>query len=283
MGGEQAWYRWFRIEEGGGESIMSTYDRLSLYRPKLALKKSGYGGGSLGGGKYGRQLTKEAVSIDEAIRDLDRKIAAGVAAPAFISRLRQQKTALLQARTRIQHRLDMIGISKSQLRGDTERKGDYSTGTPIIHSGATEYLADDQSTSPIVPLPAERIRLEDVTYASRDGQSEFRAMVLAAYDYCCALTGCAVEEVLQAAHIIPYVDARSNIVTNGLCLRADIHLLYDRNLITIDGDGIVAVTSLVECSEYRALHGLEIRKPSAQEDWPDGRLLSVRHQYIATK
>lgn len=137
-------------------------------------------------------------------------------------------------------------------------------------------------TELLVPTPAERVRTDGIVYAARDGQSEFRSRVLAAYG-CCALTGCTVEAVLQAAHIIPYVDARSNIVTNGLCLRADIHLLYDRNLITIGGNGIVAVDSLVECAEYRSLHGLAIRKPSVQEDWPDGHLLSVRHQYIATK
>ena len=70
--------------------------------------------------------------------------------------------------------------------------------------------------------------------AQRQGQSRFRRQLLDAYDYRCAVTGCDIPQVLEAASIIP--DSQNNDVTNGLLLRADIHTLFDLNLIAIDGD-----------------------------------------------
>jgi hypothetical protein len=123
-----------------------------------------------------------------------------------------------------------------------------------------------------VPLPAERVKPVDVTYPSREGQQQFRSMILQAYGRC-AVTGCQDEAVLQAAHVIPYVDARSNVLQNGICLRADIHCLYDRNLIRIRADGLVWVDPAVR--SYRDLDGTRI-----DGRLPDAALLEVRHLYV---
>lgn len=130
-----------------------------------------------------------------------------------------------------------------------------------------------------VPVPAERVRPTDVTYASREGQQEFRKAIIAAYGQC-AVTGCRVEEALEAAHIIPYVDARSNLVTNGLCLRADIHRLYDRNLIQIGADGVVRVDpDILSC--YRDIAGSALIQPGDPGERPNPELLAVRHRFLA--
>lgn len=129
-----------------------------------------------------------------------------------------------------------------------------------------------------VPVPAERVRAP-TPGVSRPGQAEFRGAIIAAYRMC-AVTRCEVEAVLEAAHIIPYVDERSNIISNGLCLRSDIHALYDRNLILIGADGVVLVSNGITCPEYRAMHGRSIERPVRDEDQPDVRLLAVRHMFI---
>lgn len=147
-------------------------------------------------------------------------------------------------------------------------------------SSAAEAVAVAAEFSLPVPLPSERVRPDDVVYAPRDGQGEFRALILEAYGQC-AVTGCKVEAVLQAAHIIPYVDARSNIVSNGLCLRADIHCLYDRNLIKILGDGMVLVSCEVECEQYQVLHGQRITWPKQERCRPDPSLMNVRHEFVS--
>jgi hypothetical protein len=59
----------------------------------------------------------------------------------------------------------------------------------------------------------------------RQGQSAFRAELLAAYQGTCAVTGCDVVEALEAAHIVPYLGPDTNHVRNGLLLRGDIHTL----------------------------------------------------------
>lgn len=64
---------------------------------------------------------------------------------------------------------------------------------------------------------------------TRRGQPEFRKSLIAAYQGQCCVTGCAVESVLEAAHIIPHAQESDYKVTNGLLLRADIHTLYDLN------------------------------------------------------
>jgi hypothetical protein len=132
----------------------------------------------------------------------------------------------------------------------------------------------------IVPAPSgPRETPDDALYVSRDGQQEFRANIIAAYGKC-AVTGCRVADVLEAAHIIPYVNAASNLVVNGLCLRADIHKLYDRDLIKIGTDYLVHVSDRLSGTTYAALHGRHIRLPPQPRDRPDTHLLAVRHRYI---
>lgn len=68
----------------------------------------------------------------------------------------------------------------------------------------------------------------------RQGQPAFRNALMDAYERRCAVTGCAIDDVLEAAHISPYLGEHTNHVTNGLLLRADIHTLFDRGLIKVD-------------------------------------------------
>lgn len=143
---------------------------------------------------------------------------------------------------------------------------------------AVEKARSDALKLP-VPTPSERIRPDDVSWFSREGQKEFRRAIIEAYGRC-AVTGCRVEAALEAAHIIPYVDARSHIITNGLCLRADIHRLFDRNVIRIGQDGIISVDASVS-DEYGTLDGSLINLPARLADYPNHVLLSVRHLYLS--
>ena len=75
----------------------------------------------------------------------------------------------------------------------------------------------------------------------RRGQPAFRQGLLAAYKGRCAITGCCLEPVLDAAHIFPYRGPETNQLCNGLLLRTDLHTLFDLKLIAID----VATMSLL--------------------------------------
>lgn len=107
----------------------------------------------------------------------------------------------------------------------------------------------------------------------RQGQPEFRLDLMVAYDFRCAVSGCAVVHVLEAAHIRPYMGPKTNRVNNGLLLRADLHVLFDRRLLTIDNDYVVLLDPSVRKGPYRSLHGKALRLPVSKSDWPSKALL----------
>lgn len=140
-------------------------------------------------------------------------------------------------------------------------------------------LGAEEDVTLAVPLPLERVLPDGIIYATREGQAEFRSRIIEAYGGC-AITGCIDEAALQAAHIIPYVDARSHLITNGICLRADIHLLFDRGLLTIATDYTIVIAPEVRTPAYRELEGRKLRVPDNLELQPDKALLRSRHRYI---
>ena len=110
----------------------------------------------------------------------------------------------------------------------------------------------------------------------REKQSEFRKMLLDAYSGTCAVTGIDVPEVLQAAHIDPYRGKRSQVVTNGLLLRSDIHLLYDAHLLTIlPEQHIIRTGTYLERSAYHQLDGSKIATPKDSNLKPSDDLLEL--------
>ena len=112
--------------------------------------------------------------------------------------------------------------------------------------------------------------------AQRRGQPAFRNALLDAYDRKCAITGCEVVEVLEAAHIYPYRGSDTNKVVNGLLLRADVHTLFDSGLIAVDVKNMtVLVDNSLEGSEYWTFHGKKLRLPSDTERRPSCEVLKM--------
>ncbi len=90
----------------------------------------------------------------------------------------------------------------------------------------------------------------------RLGQQAFRKKLISAYASRCAVTQCKSLWVLEAAHITPYRGIRTNSVSNGLLLRADVHTLFDLALISIEPSKfVVRVSKLLGGSEYETLDG----------------------------
>jgi len=121
----------------------------------------------------------------------------------------------------------------------------------------------------------EKVRFRTAQVEQRIGQPQFRAKLMRAYNNKCAVTGCAVDEVLQAAHIRPVRKSGSHTCANGLLLRADIHNLFDRGLLTIDKNYVIHLDqSLHRSSEYKSLHGRKLKViPSEAADRPSKELL----------
>jgi len=121
------------------------------------------------------------------------------------------------------------------------------------------------------PSNSEDARLRILTaIVQRQGQPTFRRKLLDAYHGKCAITQCTLEEVLEAAHILPYRGRSTNAVQNGLLLRSDIHTLFDRGLISIDTAGwTVLVHAKLMSTHYSGLSGQRLNLPTRNQLHPN--------------
>ncbi len=111
--------------------------------------------------------------------------------------------------------------------------------------------------------------------AIRRGQPAFRRSLMRAYGQKCAITGCSVPYVLEAAHIMPYMGLHTNHVQNGLLLRADLHTLFDLGWLSVlPNTYTVMVSPELEGSAYAAYHGKRINLPERKADWPSESALA---------
>lgn len=116
----------------------------------------------------------------------------------------------------------------------------------------------------------------------RQGQPAFRRGLLRAYDDKCAVTGCAFVPLLEAAHIVPYQGTDTNLTSNGLLLRADIHTLFDLGLIAVAATGRLLVSKRLKDTEYAKLADTTLRLPTTTADVPSAKALAwhrVEHGY----
>ena len=118
------------------------------------------------------------------------------------------------------------------------------------------------------------------TIVQRRGQPLFRAELIQAYDGRCAVTGCTAIEALEAAHIVPYLGEQTNVVGNGVLLRADIHTLFDLGLISIDARSMfVVIHAKLMHTEYAELAGKRLSLPRDPEKRPSRKALKGRDRW----
>ncbi|HEY0927668.1 HNH endonuclease [Brevundimonas sp.] len=140
------------------------------------------------------------------------------------------------------------------------------------------YLPDGEeqpaleATEPLLAMAAEPKALDSVEDArrlierqivARQGGAAFRAEALERSGSRCAITNWEVPAVLEAAHIVPYRGLLTNEPDNALLLRADIHTLFDRELLSIDPQTLrVVLADSLKNSPYAAYEGVEVRLPT---------------------
>lgn len=112
----------------------------------------------------------------------------------------------------------------------------------------------------------------------RRGQAKFREKLLSAYSRTCAVTGCSIVELLEAAHIQPHAEEPNYNVTNGLLLRADIHTLFDLNLLSVDSRLRIRLAPSLLKSEYKEFEGKPLKEPATVSEMPSSFSLDKRYQ-----
>jgi hypothetical protein len=114
---------------------------------------------------------------------------------------------------------------------------------------------------------------------ARRGQQAFRDRLRQRYGDRCMISGSTVLHVLEAAHICPYRGEDDNHPENGLLLRADLHTLFDLDLVGIEpNDFRVHFNRAVISGGYQQLHGRPLMCPDGVRPNRDA-LLSRWHAF----
>lgn len=86
---------------------------------------------------------------------------------------------------------------------------------------------------------------------ARPGQAKFREKLLELYGARCAVSGCSLLDAIDAAHVQGVDGAGEDVVSNGVILRADLHRLFDRDLMAVDPtNGVICFD--VDCGDHYA-------------------------------
>ena len=135
--------------------------------------------------------------------------------------------------------------------GPTVFQDEGSIGHPVSAPGAASDLARrNQVGHAGVRLPndaeghgwlrsaASRVRRRQRPRPSQPGRSPTHGYG-ASKRYRCMVSGCQLVDLLEAAHIRPYRGENDNHPSNGLLLRADLHTLFDLDLLGIDPETLL--------------------------------------------
>jgi hypothetical protein len=131
---------------------------------------------------------------------------------------------------------------------------DYSQ----LFSAKTVVTQEKRSNDERIKIPQEASddNVSDkrlVSISRRRGQPAFRKRLLVLYDGKCAITGEAVDEVVDAAHIVNHSQSGVNHSDNGILLRSDVHDLFDAGLLMVNPSdySIIIDESLKETSYFQ--------------------------------
>ena len=109
---------------------------------------------------------------------------------------------------------------------------------------------------------------------ARRGQSKFRDLLIEAYGGACAVSGCRILSLLEAAYISPYRGTHTNRVDNGILLKTDWHTLFDLGLFTIRPDYTIQLAAELKGTDYWEHHGrLLFNLPIVEGCRPDRQIL----------
>lgn len=104
-----------------------------------------------------------------------------------------------------------------------------------------------------------------VSIAVRNGQQKLKLKLMNHYQGQCAVSGCGIEEVLNACHITPFAESFICLAEDAILLRADLHHLFDKKLLAIHPETFkIHISSKIRNSEYGVWHEKDIRPPTGE-------------------
>lgn len=156
------------------------------------------------------------------------------------------------------HRFKRMQKGGETLNPDAAREIDTIIDDSILLGGSR--------ATPVDEAAQEIVRLKRLAeQATRPDQRAFGERIRTNYRRRCAVTECVTAAALEAAHIRVQRGVDDNSPANGILLRSDIHVLFDRLLITLSEDGMRIETSpeLVDQS-YAFLKSAAVTRPDQE-------------------
>ena len=138
-----------------------------------------------------------------------------------------------QACPRFNGQLAIQELDMDRLEGKARLLLTLSAGLRPSHQGLVLF-AHDAAEDNYVPGNLDEREVTRRQIRARRGQARFRQALRMRYGDTCLVTRCRLPDLLEAAHISPYRGEKDHHLSNGLLLRADIHTLFDLNLLGID-------------------------------------------------
>jgi len=154
---------------------------------------------------------------------------------------------------------------------------DIASVREILESSSFQPLESiaETKTVPVHYAPITIRTRKFVEITSRPNQAKFRKVLLTNFNGKCLISGETVNDVLIACHIHEVKDGGSDHSDNGVVLRADLHILFDKNKLRISQDGdIVFSPDVDQGSAYHRLSKKVVLPQSVNSD-----LLRRRFEY----
>ena len=231
---------------------------------------------SLGGLRFEEGGQKYTIEIRIGKQRIERWGASPDLTPFYQQlQLDQNEVLLLEESRRVDRE---IKNARREEDSDDEESGDaLSAKTGKLLAAAEQRLSEAGEFNPEGVNDARERVLSSIV--RRRGQPAFRRRLFAAYCGRCAITGCVVEDVLEAAHIVPYHGPDTNHPTNGLLLRTDLHTLFDLKLVAVDVETMTLLVSPeLSDTEYSQYRGRPVRVPDNRKCQPNPKALKQHRE-----
>lgn len=155
--------------------------------------------------------------------------------------------------------IEELGIEGLERLLSKDRKAVEILRTAIVLQRPIIEGDDVSKVMDFIPTMSDQRKSVLRSIKERRGQAKFRNSLIERYGDRCMVSGCKVLDALEAAHIVPYLGEQYNHPSNGLLLRADIHTLFDLQLMGIEpGTHKIIFHPDALKGEYAGFHGANI-------------------------
>lgn len=155
-----------------------------------------------------------------------------VSAPGVFSIDELRSACLRYNRQMAMQRLDLSLLSGKLIHTHPAAEIMLQGGRIGMSSGAAD--ASERNNGEYQPTSQDAREVAFRTIRERRGQQRFREDLRLRYGDACMVSGCTLLDVVEAAHISPFRGRDDHHPQNGLLLRADLHTLFDLDLMGIE-------------------------------------------------